>query len=124
MEDAAQLHTPTYEHTRQHPRVPGPFEGWWITALPVPVHIHDLSVGGCLIQSYHDQPPGRRLTLEIDLPFHGRVTLEAETVTTREGYGFAVRFVNMPSDLRVKLNDVVLRLKVVSPPTSPVPALW
>ena len=124
MENAPQLHTPTYERTRQHPRVAGPFEGWWVSALPVPVHIHDLSAGGCLIQSYHEQPPGHRLTLEIELPFHGRVVLEAETVSVREGYGFAVRFVDMPPDVRVKLNDVVLRLKVIAPPPGAVPALW
>ena len=124
MEDTSPLHISTSERTRRHVRIAGPFEGWWVRTLPVPVHIHDLSAGGCLVQSYHEDLPGRRLALEIDLPFHGRVSLEAETVSVRERYGFAVRFVDVPPEVRVKLNDVVLRLRVVAPPPIQVPALW
>jgi hypothetical protein len=90
-------------------RVSGPFEGRRLSAFPVPISIHDLSVGGCLIESFHEQPPGRRMTLEIDLPFVGLLSVEGESLYTREGYG-AVKFVDVPDETRVKLEEVVSRL--------------
>ena len=95
---------------RQHLRVSGPFEGRRLSALPVPIRIHDLSVGGCLIESFHEQPPGRRMALEIDLPFVGLLTVEGESLYIREGYGFAVKFVALPDEVRIKLEEVVRRL--------------
>ena len=38
------------------------------------------------------------MTLEIDLPFIGWLTVEAESLSTREGYGFAVTFVDLSDD--------------------------
>jgi hypothetical protein len=95
---------------RQHLRVSGPFEGRRLSAFPVPISIHDLSVGGCLIESFNEQPAGRRMTLEIDLPFVGSLTVEAESLYTREGYGFAVKFVDVSDDARATLEEVVMRL--------------
>ena len=92
---------------RRHARVSGPFEGRRVSALPVQIRIHDLSVGGCLIESFHEQPPGRQMTLEIDLPVVGCVTVQAESLYTREGYGFAVKFVDLPDETRKKLEDTV-----------------
>ena len=91
-------------------RVPGPFEGRRLGALSVDVHIHDLSAGGCLIQSFHDVPVGRRMKLEIDLPYEGRVQIAAESVNTRPDYGFAVKFVDVADDVRNKLDRVIDRL--------------
>jgi hypothetical protein len=42
---------------REHQRVPGPFEGRRVSVLPIAIRIHDLSVGGCLIESFHEQAP-------------------------------------------------------------------
>ena len=98
------------ESRRTTRRVPGPFEGRRLGALSVDVHIHDLSDGGCLIQSFHDVPVGRRMKLEIDLPYEGRVQIAAESVNTRPDYGFAVKFVDVPDDVRNKLDRVIDRL--------------
>jgi hypothetical protein len=100
---------------RKDLRVAGPFEGRWVGALSVPVHIHDLSLGGCLIQAFHEQSPGRRFTLEIDLPYHGWVTLEAESIYVRDGYGFAAKFVDMTEDTRSGLEAVIWRLLLKDP---------
>lgn len=100
---------------RKDLRVAGPFEGRWVGALTVPVHIHDLSMGGCLIQAYHEQAPGRRFTLEIELPYHGWVTLEAESLYTRDGYGFAAKFVEMSDAVRGSIEDVIWRLLSKNP---------
>jgi hypothetical protein len=110
---AAQDNTPVVR--RKDLRVAGPFEGRWVGALTVPVHIHDLSLGGCLIQAYHEQVPGRQFTLEIDLPYHGWVTVEAESLYVRDGYGFAAKFVEMTDHARQSLEDVIWRLLSKNP---------
>lgn len=100
---------------RSHPRVPGPFEGRRLGALSVDIRIHDLSVGGCLIQSFHDVPPGRRMKLEIDLPYEGTLKVDGESVNTRPDYGFAVKFVDVSADARHTLERVIERLRTKLP---------
>jgi PilZ domain-containing protein len=95
---------------RRAPRVAGPFDGRWVDLLTVPLRIHDLSIGGCLIQAYHEQAPGRRFTLEIELPDEGWIEIEAESIYVREGYGFAVRFVEMTDETRASLDRVIQRI--------------
>ena len=105
---------------RRYRRVPGPFDGWWLEALPIAVDVRDLSAGGCLIQSYHEPMPGSRLSLELDLPFLGAVTFTGEVLYLRAGYGFAVKFVDLPPALRVTLDDVATRLLREIGPTADV----
>jgi hypothetical protein len=50
------------------------------------------------------------MTLEIDLPFVGSLTVDAESLYTREGYGFAVKFVDLSEEVRATLENVVMRL--------------
>jgi hypothetical protein len=92
---------------RLDPRVPGPFEGRRVDLLSTPIRIHDLSRSGCLIQWYHEQTPGRRFTLEVELPEAGWVRLEAEPVYNRSDYGFAVKFVEVPTETMAKLDRVI-----------------
>jgi hypothetical protein len=90
---------------RIDPRVAGPFEGRRVDLLSTPIRIHDLSRSGCLIQWYHEQTPGRRFTLEVDLPEVGWLRLEAEPVYNRSG--FAVKFVDVPPDVMATLDKVI-----------------
>jgi hypothetical protein len=92
---------------RLDPRVAGPFEGRRVDLLSTPIRIHDLSRSGCLIQWYHEQTPGRRFTLEVDLPEVGWLRLEAEPVYNRSDYGFAVKFVDVPPDVMATLDKVI-----------------
>ena len=100
---------------RQDIRVAGPFDGRWVGALTVPLSIHDLSLGGCLIQAFHEQAPGRRFALEIELPYEGWMKFEAESIYVREGYGFAAKFVDLSEDARDRLESVLWRLMSKSP---------
>jgi hypothetical protein len=95
---------------RSGPRVKGPFDGRRLGLLELPLRIHDLSVGGCLIESYHEVAVGRRFQLEVELPGEGWVRVEAETLYLRENFGFAAKFVGMHAEARVKLARAVLRL--------------
>ena len=92
---------------RLNPRVPGPFEGHRVDLLTTPLRIHDLSRSGCLIQWYHHQTPGRRFTLEFELPEVGWLRVEAEPIYNRSDYGFAVKFVDVPPDTLAKLDQVI-----------------
>ena len=92
---------------RLDPRVSGPFEGRRVDLLSTPIRIHDLSRSGCLIQWYHEQTPGRRFTLEIELPEVGWLRFEADPVYNRSDYGFAVKFVDVSPELLAKLDKVI-----------------
>jgi hypothetical protein len=92
---------------RQDRRVEGPFEGRRVDLLATPLRIHDLSRSGCLIQWYHEQTPGRRFTLEMEVPDVGWLRVEAEPVYNRADYGFAVKFVDVPPETIAKLDRVI-----------------
>jgi len=96
---------------REHDRVAGPFDGRRIALLDTPVRIYDLSEGGCFINSMHDQQPGIPMTLEIDLPYVGTLSVQAETLYRKPGFGFAVRFIDVPDETRVSLEGCLDRLR-------------
>lgn len=99
---------------RRSPRV-GPFEGRRLGALTVPLRIHDLSVGGCLVEAHYDQTVGRRIQMEIELPHEGWVTLEGDTLYIRPDFGFAVKFVDMGDETRGRLERVIARVLTAHP---------
>ena len=83
-----------YAVRRKSPRVVGPFTARWLGAVTVPLVVHDLSVGGCLILGSAKMLPNGRITLEIDLPDRSCVQVMAEPVGLR-GKGFALKFVQV-----------------------------
>ncbi len=86
---------------RRSPRVVGPFTARWLGAVAVPLVLHDLSTGGCLILGSTKLPSGR-ITLEIDLPDKSSLTVTAESLGVR-GRGFAMRFVQVPPATLLRL---------------------
>jgi PilZ domain len=101
---------PRGANRRQHVRVPGPFDAWRISVLPIPVQIYDLSPGGCFVNSLNEQMPGIRVVLEIELPGEGRIKVTGETLYAKPDFGYAVRFVDMPSDLAARIEAALRRL--------------
>ena len=97
------------DNKRSHKRVLGPFVGRRGTLLPVPIRVHDLSIGGGLIECFHEERVGRRITIELELPVEGWVTLEAEIVSIRPNYGYAVKWVNVAPDAQWKLDLTIDR---------------
>jgi hypothetical protein len=87
--------TLTAADRRKNDRFAGPFDGFRIDVIETPLSIFDLSRGGCFINSIHEQASGVRFRMKIDLPRVGWVTLTAETLYARSGYGFAVQFVDV-----------------------------
>ena len=101
---------PRGANRRQHVRVPGPFDGWRISVLPIPVLIYDLSPGGCFVNSLNEQRPGIRVVLEIELPGEGRIKLTGETLYAKPDFGYAVRFIDMPTELAARIEAALRRL--------------
>ena len=99
-------------------RVAGPFEARRVGPLPTPLRVHDLSAGGCLVECYYDLASGRRITLQIDLPGEGWITVEAETLYPRENFGFAVRFIELSDGNRGRIDRTIERLLVERSPNT------
>lgn len=95
---------------RQHKRVDGPFDGFRIGALETPIQLYDLSRGGCFINSMHQQQPGVVLSLKIELPYEGWISVKAESLPGRGEFGFAVRFVEMSDEAAARLERAVAKL--------------
>jgi hypothetical protein len=92
---------------RAFPRAAGPFDGRRIGALETPIKIFDLSVGGCFINSMHEQQPGVTMVLKIDLPDQPSITVTAQSLYSRPEFGFAVLFINLNSSTQAKLEQAV-----------------
>ena len=93
----------------------GPFDGRRVGAIDTPVRIYDLSEGGCFITSFHETEKGRTFTLKIDLPYEGTITVKAETLYGKPGFGFAVRFTDVTEDARVRLARGLEKLRSRAP---------
>jgi hypothetical protein len=92
---------------RQHQRIGGPFDGWRVSTIDTPVRIYDLGRGGCCVNSLDEQDPGVRLTLRIDLPYEGWITVKAETLVRKVDFGYIVRFMGMSSKDGLKLDRAI-----------------
>ena len=96
---------------RRHERVAGPFDGCRIGMLETPLSIFDLSRGGCFVNSMYDQTPGVRFEMKLQLPRVGAITLKAETLYLRSGFGFAVRFVDVDDETASILDQALEQLQ-------------
>jgi CheY-like chemotaxis protein len=95
---------------RRHVRIAGPFHGLRIGLIDAPVTIYDLSEGGCFVNCLTAPPdPGRNLVLKIDLPEEGWICLKAEVKYAKPEFGFAVSFVDVPSDAADRLRQGIRR---------------
>jgi len=88
---------------RRHVRVAVPFDGYRAGLPETPVRIVNLGLGGCFVNSTHEQKDRSRLVLKINLPQEGVVTLNAETVYRRPSVGFALRFVDVNAETSARL---------------------
>jgi len=95
---------------RQHRRIPGPFEGVRLGFLETPLLIYDLGVGGCFINSLHEQDEGVVVTMKIHVRDEGWINLTAETLYRRPGYGYAVRFIDMDETTKTRLERALATL--------------
>ena len=100
---------------RQHDRVPGPFDGCRVGALETPLRIFDLSRGGCFVNAMHEQKPGVRFAMKIELPYVGQITVKAVTLYRRLGFGYAMQFVDMSDEAASRLEGALEQLQDRAP---------
>jgi PilZ domain-containing protein len=93
-------------HQRRYVRAPGPVDGYHLGLPKTPVLIYDLNVGGGFVNFSDEQPADATLTLCIELPYDGRITVNAETVY-RHPSGIAVRFVDLDAETTRRLGRTV-----------------
>jgi hypothetical protein len=94
---------PAHGMLRRHVRVAGPFEGVRRGAIDTPVLIQDLSEGGCFVNCVHSSRHDGEVMLAIRLPNETLITVKAEIVRAMPGFGFGVRFVEIPDAARAEL---------------------
>ena len=93
-------------HQRRYVRAPGPFDAYHLGSPETPVLIYDLNLGGGFVNFSDEQPSLATLTLSIELPYDGRITVNAETVY-RHPSGIAVRFVDLDAETSQRLGRTV-----------------
>ena len=89
------------EDRRSSLRIVGPFEAMRTGGQRL--ELSNLSEGGCFVNSFEKPIPGRRWTLRIELPIEGWIAVTAETLYTRTGYGYGVKFVDINPEDRARL---------------------
>jgi hypothetical protein len=115
VQSAAPSGATTGRDRRQHDRVSGPFDGFRVGALETPLRIFDLSRGGCFVNAMHEQKPGVKFTMKIDLPYVGQITVKAVTLYRRPGFGFAMQFVDMSEETASRLEEALEQLQDRAP---------
>jgi len=96
---------------RRDTRIRGPFEGLEIGPSEIPVRIYDLSEGSCFVASAIETPPSH-LTLKVNLPHEGWISVKTETVRSMPGHGFTVHFIEVSDDTRVRLERSLRQLRL------------
>ena len=79
------------------------------------VRIRDISLGGCLVEAPLPVQVGQHVTLQLDLPGDGSLSLEGETVRVHDRLKLAVEFRNLSGTTRRRLQEVITYLIATSP---------
>jgi PilZ domain len=98
-----------HDDRRAHRRLIGPFDG--LRSGETPVQFYDLSEGGCFVNSFEEPDAGRIISLTITLPTEGEITVKAETMHNKSGFGFGVRFVEISGEDRARLRRALDRIR-------------
>ena len=93
---------------RAHPRIKGPFEGWWDGTSRQSGRLVDLSMGGCFVESVQLPKNGQVIVVSIAVD-GGQVNIAGEVLYGEVNQGFAVRFVDVPDGVAELLRKVLDR---------------
>src|SRR5262245_36040457 len=97
---------------RRSVRVVGPFDGVRPGMFDMPIQIHDLSTGGCFVNSVHEAPArGHIFTISIELPTGDTIIAKCQTAFVRPGFGYGVKFCQISEASRNQLERAIEMLK-------------
>lgn len=95
---------------RQSPRMTGPFEARLASGdRPLPVTVRDLSTAGCFVEIETVIGVARPVSLQIDLPVEGWITVQADVVYRLGRQGIAMKFVDLDEVARDQIMREILR---------------
>jgi PilZ domain len=96
---------------RAHPRVKGPFDGYWDGAGTQAGRILDLSVSGCFIESMTLPLMGQVVTVSIAMS-GAQIIVPAQVLYREAQQGFGVRFLDLsPQVVDLLRHEVAAKLK-------------
>src|SRR5580765_8478066 len=108
---------------RRNVRVLGPFDGARRGLFDLPLHIYDLSIGGCFVKWVHDPPhKGQAMSIRIDLPTGVTFVAKAETAFVSPGFGFGVKFCELSDEDRIQLETAVQTHQLSGAAQAQIPA--
>ena len=97
-----------FNDRRKHVRILGPFDGSRPGLVDMPLHIYDLSVGGCFVNSIHQAPHrGQAFSIRIELPTGETLVAKGETAFVRPGFGYGVKFCELTEENRLRLEHAI-----------------
>jgi hypothetical protein len=100
------------DNRRAHSRLNFPIDAKRLGLVETPLELYDISAGGCFINDFHNSPaPGKSFDIRIELPYEDPVRLRAVVVHDRPGFGYAVRFVDVPDETRQAIERSMRRVR-------------
>ena len=101
-----------FTNRRRNVRILGPFEGSRQGLVDMPLQIHDLSVGGCFVNSVHLAPhQGQTFTIHVELPTGETLEAKGQTAFVRPGFGYGVKFCELSDENRTRLEHALEMLE-------------
>jgi hypothetical protein len=97
----------TSDERRRHVRVDGPFDGCRRGPIDMPIMIHNLSQGGCFVDSRLAVDDGRSMTIGLRSVDGEWFDVAAEVVHNQPGVGFALRFLERSDVIRDRLARII-----------------
>ena len=92
-----------------------PAPAYPLSVTTVKVRIHDISLGGCLIEAPLPVQVGRRITLRLICLANTGFHLEGETVRVQGRSRLAVKFLDLDVAKQGRLQQVIEHLTATSP---------
>jgi hypothetical protein len=99
----AATETAPVSERRLHLRLTGPFDGPRCGLIDTPILVRDISEGGCFVNSVLDAGVGRKVRIAVDICGTGLTTLTGQVVSNCAPFGFGVRFIDVPEEVRDRL---------------------
>jgi hypothetical protein len=92
---------------RAHQRMRGPFDAVQLGLLDFKLRLHDLSPGGCLVESLADITTEHSIRLRIALPDGNSVTVRGQVKLPVRDIGYSVRFIDVDDRTTKAIEDAL-----------------
>jgi hypothetical protein len=96
------------EERRRNERIPLKLHVTWeAMSGTTDANTEDISLSGCFVNTARHVEVGESLTLSIELPSSGSLTVSGLVVSYQQGIGFAMDFFPLPPEEHAKLEELL-----------------